>query len=71
MFKYLYPSLVRSHMEYAVQVWSPHFQKDIELLEKVQRRATKLVPSLKDEPYEVRKRALKLTSLTDRRIRMT
>ena len=36
MFKALYPSLVRSHMEYAVQAWSPQLRKDIQLLEKVQ-----------------------------------
>ncbi|CAL4109488.1 unnamed protein product, partial [Meganyctiphanes norvegica] len=36
MFKGLYPSLVRSHMEHAVQAWSPHLKKDINLLEKVQ-----------------------------------
>ena len=69
MFKYLYPSLVRSQMEYAVQAWSPSLKKDIDLLEKVQQRATKLVPSLKDKPYEERKQALNLTSLEERRVR--
>ena len=68
MFKYLYPSLVRSQMEYAVQAWSPSLKKDIDLLEKVQQRATKLVPSLKDKPYEERKQALNLTSLEERRV---
>ena len=69
MFKALYPSLVRSQMEYAVQAWSPQLQKDIVLLEKVQQRATKLVPRLKDSPYEVRKKELGLTSLVQRRAR--
>ena len=69
MFKALYPSMIRTHMEYAVQSWSPHLAKDIILLEKVQRRATKLVHSLRDEPYEERKQDLGLTSLAERRER--
>ena len=47
----------------------PHFQKDIDLLEGVQRRATKLIPDLKDRSYEDRLRCLNLTTLKTRRIR--
>ena len=42
---------------------------DIDLLVKVQQRATKLVTSIKNEPYETRRNILKLPSLKDRRLR--
>jgi ribonuclease P/MRP protein subunit RPP40 len=56
----LYKSLVRPKLEYAVQAWRPHLQKDIMLLEKVQRRATKLIVSLRDKPYDERMKKLKI-----------
>merc|ERR1712055_352596 len=61
--------MIRSHMEHAVQAWSPQLKKDINLLELVQRRATKLVSSLGDSTYDQRKTALDLTSLEVRRAR--
>ena len=66
---YLNTVLIRPLLEYCVQVWSPHKQGDIDLIERVQRRATKIVPALKHLPYEERLRRLKLTTLEERRVR--
>ena len=42
-FALLFKSLVRPHLEFANQVWSPYLQKHIQVIENVQRRATKLI----------------------------
>lgn len=65
----LYKSIVRPHLEYCNVVWQPHFKKDCELLEAVQHRATKLVPSLRNKTYEERLKILDLPSLYYRRAR--
>ena len=65
----LFKSLVRPHLEYCIQAWNPHFQKDIDRLEGVQRRATKLVTSIKDKTCEERLHILNLTTLETRRVR--
>ena len=65
----LYKSLVRPHLEYANSVWSPRSTKNIKLVESVQRRATKLVPGLRELSYKERLIKLDLPTLIYRRYR--
>ncbi len=56
----LYLALVRPHLDYAVQFWSPYYRTDINRLESVQRRMTKMIQGLRTLPYQERLRRFKL-----------
>ena len=65
----MYKSLVRPHLEYAVQAWSAHQIYHIRLIEGVQQRFTIMIPEIKSLPYEAGLKRLNLTTLEIRRIR--
>ena len=65
----LYKGLVRPLLEYGNTVWSPRYITDIKAVERVQKRATKMITSLRQQPYIDRLRTLKLPSLEYRRRR--
>ena len=65
----LYTSLVRPHLEYCVQAWNPHLVKDIAKLERVQKRAVRMMNDVSGDSYEEKLKTLNLFSLEKRRVR--
>ena len=65
----LYKAIVSPHLEYCIQTWRPYRKKDIDTLERIQRRATKNFPELRDLSYEERQAECGVTTIETRRLR--
>ena len=61
--------MVRSLLDYCLPVWVPYKKGDIEVLEKVQKKATKIIPEIRHLPYRERLKACKLPMLRFRQVR--
>ena len=59
-------SVVRPHLEFSVEFWSPHLHRDIGKIERVQRKATKMIPEIRNHSYQQRLMDLELISLVQR-----
>ena len=65
----LYKSLIRPIIEYGNVIWGPHYVTDQQAIEKIQHRATKMIPELRHDSYQERLSKLSLPSLVYRRQR--
>ena len=65
----LYKAIVRPHLEYCIYAWRPYRKKNIDKLERIQRRATKMIPELRDLSYKSCLLQCGLTTLEARRLR--
>ena len=64
-----YRSCVRSHLKYCIQFWAPINVKDEDMLEGVQRKATEMIPILRNLSYEERLKRMGIFSLRRKRLR--
>ena len=62
-------AIVTPHLEYCIQAWRPYHKKDIDTLERIPRRATEIIPELRDLSYEECLTECGLTTLETRRLR--
>ena len=60
---HLYKAIVIPYLEYCIQAWRPYCEKDIDTLETIQMRATKMIPELRGLSYEERLKECGLTTL--------
>ena len=65
----LHKAIVRPHLKYCIQAWRSYRKKDIDTLETIQRRATSMIPELRDLRYEERLKQCGLTTQETRRLR--
>ena len=65
----LYKAIVRPHLEYCIQACNRYIRKDVDMLEQIHMRATKLIPGLRYLTYEERLKECGLTTLETRRLR--
>ena len=68
--KQLYVSLIRPHLEYAAPLWDPHLQKDVDMLENVQKFAMKLITRKWDQGYAQLTEMVDLPTLQSRRLHL-
>ena len=64
----LYKTIVRPHLEYCIQAWRPYHKNDIDMLERLQRRAIKIIPKLMNINYEMHLKECGLSTLETRRL---
>ena len=62
-------AIVRPHLEYCIQAWRPYRKKDIDTLERIQRRATEMIPELRDLSYEERLKRMWLNNSRDKEVK--
>ena len=65
----LYKAIVIPHLEYCIHAWRPYRKKDIDMLKRIQRSATKMIPVLRYLNYESGLFQCGLTTLETRRLR--